>query len=245
MPPLTLAASSLIGGGLSFLGGLSANKTSKKVAREQMAFQERMSNTAYQRSMADMRTAGLNPLLAYQKGGASTPSGAQPNIRNPLEGANQAASNYITAKMAKANINNVNATTALTLEKANTEKLVQLKTAADTDLTTERLSTQQQLTKQEQTRVLTAIAQLGTARMTSKQAEATADRMILQGNIDRSEVGQWLAYLQRAKELGLGLDTVAQILSRRKPGAPFPRLPTRSDTRIGKQNQRDRYDVIE
>ncbi len=73
---LGVSGSDVFGGLTGALGTYYQNEEAKKAAERQMAFQREMSSTAYQRAMADMRKAGLNPILAGRLGGASTPGGA-------------------------------------------------------------------------------------------------------------------------------------------------------------------------
>lgn len=94
------AGGSLLGGMMSSSGQAATNAQQLQMFQQQMDFnraeaqknrdwQQDMSSTAYQRSMADMRAAGLNPILAAGGSGASTPGGATgsigggPNLENP------------------------------------------------------------------------------------------------------------------------------------------------------------------
>lgn len=113
-----------------------ANAATAAMAREQMQFQERMRDTAYQAAVKDLEKAGLNPMLAYSQGGAATPQGAtstfQPEFSS--DSGNQLVSSAMNALRTREEVKQIRAATDDLEAAAAVKRAQRFQVEADTAL---------------------------------------------------------------------------------------------------------------
>lgn len=125
-PLVAGVAGDLIGGHSARSAQRRANQMNIQLQKDQQTWEERMSNTAWQRGTTDMLAAGINPMLAYSQGGASTPNvsaatvSPEDGLARSISSAGAKAMQAITMQQQLANIDLTQATAQKTRAEAQT-----------------------------------------------------------------------------------------------------------------------------
>lgn len=229
----------LAGAAVSASGQQAANNANQQSVVANQQFQQTMSNTSYQRSMADMQAAGLNPMLAFQQGGASTPMGGTASFGNTMSGAPGAADSISSAlnqhkfdqdQQQQLQLQNIatQKQNNLTLEKTLTEQKNQANISADT---ANKMVNNNILNSQAQIQANSAKASDSGANAAILENSARSSQAILdKANADINY--HWVGHDQAIARTGNAVDLMGNAASIVKPNGGFFGGPKKTGTVI-------------
>jgi len=127
--PFVGPAADIVGAFMGHSAQKKANKANVALQRENQSWEEKMSNTSWQRGVEDMKAAGMNPMLAYSQGGSSTPNTSaatvapEDSLARGATSAGSKAMNTLAYEQLEANIRQTNQITRKAGIEADTAKI--------------------------------------------------------------------------------------------------------------------------
>lgn len=197
LPPIIASMMpALAGGVVSGFGAMMANNEARAASQRQMDFQKETLQNSFQWGMQDMSKAGLNPILAYQRGGAGSAGGSTytpQNVgSNSVTGGSTAASSALAMKFQEQQLENLAADTMLKNSQDRTQDALRIQAlaqAGQANSNSALSSFQAKLSQAQAEKARTETLLIGE---NIHSARAAASRSKADEEFFDSETGQWV-----------------------------------------------------